>query len=170
MLKRNKLHSAALWFRSDLSLLIFVWLAGLLLGTMAIWLDPFFFSWMRPQLSDRVSIVSSIVAAVFPFLLAALAVHINCKVLLLILAFLKTFSFAFCGFLIFHAYGSAGWLLRFLLMFTDICILPIFCWYCIRSIEKNRVKDFTVCVFFALAVACFDCFVVSPFLAKLIMI
>ena len=160
---RNNLRVVTRWLRSDFSLTVLFWLAGLILGTLVFVPDS---SLMRPGFPGRVSIVSAIVTATFPFLLAALAVHINCKKLLWMICFFKAFCFAFCGALLWSAYGSAGWLIRFLLIFTDICTLPVFFLCCIR---RNK-RDFVVCILISLSVACIDYFVVSPFLAKLITI
>lgn len=160
---RNYFRAVIRWLRSDFSLTVLFWLAGLLLGTFVFKPD---LSLMHPQFPNRVSIVSAIVTATFPFLLAALAVRINCKKLLWIICFLKAFSFAYCGALIWHTYGSAGWLIRFLLMFTDICTLPAFFWCCIRCSKK----DFLVSLLFAVSAACINYSVISPFLAKIIML
>ena len=160
---RNYLRVVTRWLRSDVSPIALFWLAGLILGTAVFQPDA---SLMRPQLCGRVSIVSAIATAAFPLLLAALAVHINRKKFLWLICFLKAFSFSFCGVLLWRTYGSSGWLIRFLLMFTDICTLPAFLWYCFR---RSR-RDFVVCILISLSVACINYFVVSPFSAELIMI
>ena len=167
MHRRNDLHVVTRWLRSDVTLLFFFWLAGLVIGTLVLVPDP---PLMRPQPQAGVSIVSAIVTTILPFLLAALAVHINRKKLIWFICFLKAFSFAFCGALIWSSYAGAGWLVRFLLMFTDICTLPVFCWYCIRSFSTAKRGDLAVCILISLTSAGIDHFVVSPFLAKLITI
>ena len=169
MHRQNKLHAVIKWCRSDAALLAFLWTAGLFLGTLAAQFAGPSFSLMRP--SSGVSIVTPLVAAAFPFLLAAFAVHIHRPKLLLFLCFCKAFCFAFCGCLIWCAYGSAGWLVRFLLMFTDICMVPVLCWFCMRHITGpiiSEKRDLAVCIVIAVIVAGIDYFAVSPFLAKLI--
>lgn len=148
-----------------------VWLIGLLLGTLfSVNLDDTFSSLMRPSISEGLSIFRQLAMVCLPFLFAAYAVSINKPGLLLLLCFVKAFCFAFCGMLIYYAFGSAGWLVRYLLQFTDVLSVPILFWYCLRHIDRqnNAKRDLMICALLAASIACIDYFAVSPFLAELI--
>ena len=125
------------------------WMLGLLFGTLiAAKIDPISFSLMRRTASSQVSIVDLFIAAAFPFLIAAYAVYINRPKVLLAVCFCKAFGFSFCAFLIIASFGTAGWLVQPLLQFTDIFLIPVFCWFCIRNLSGNKkslIKDISVC-------------------------
>ena len=151
--------------------LCLVWLSGLLLGTFfAVGLDDSFSSLMRPSLSDGVSIFRQLATVCLPFLFAAYAVSINKPGLLLALCFVKAFCFSFCGMLIYSAFGSAGWLVRYLLQFTDILSAPILFWYCLGHVDRpyRAKRDLLICASLSALIVCIDYFAVSPFLAELI--
>ena len=159
------LHHKTLW-------VVFCWIIGLLTGTvLAAGADPYSFSLMRQTVSCQVSIVDLFIAAAFPFLLAAYAVFIDRPKLLLLICGCKAFSFAFCAYTAAASFGTAGWLVQPIVQFTDICMVPVLCWFCIRHITGSAdslKKDMLVCMVFAAAVASIDYLVVAPFLAKLI--
>lgn len=150
----------------------FCWILGLLSGTfIAAKIDTSSLSLMRWTAFGSVSIVDLFIAAVFPFLIAAYAVYINKPKLLLLLSGCKAFLFSFFAYAAWHAYGSAGWLVQPLLQFTDIFLIPVLCWFCIRHIAgtaNSRRKDIGICFLFIAAVVAVDYFMVAPFLAKLI--
>lgn len=170
-LKLNKLYAALKWCRSDVALLTFVWSVGMILGICTgSEIDRSLFSLMLPNALDRVSIVGHFIAVFLPFLLSGFVVDIHAPKLLLPIAFFKVYSFSLVGSLIFGIYKSAGWLVSLLVQFSDILLMPVLFWYCLRNVSgKNPFpkRDTYICLFIAAVVACFDYFVVSPFFAKL---
>lgn len=127
-------------------------------------------STMRAAAGGCVSISGLLSAILLPLLFSAFAVYIFKPTLLIPIAFLKAFVFAFLGVGILGAYGSAGWLIRLLLMFSDILMLPLLWWYWLRAFSgpKRRVFDTSVAAVYALLVGSIDYCVISPFLANLI--
>lgn len=160
------------FLKRPLCLLCSVWLVGLVFGVLAAsGLDDTYFHLMRPLDSHGLSIFRQLAAVYLPFLFAAYAVSIDKSKLILILCFLKAFSFSFCGCLIFILYGSAGWLVRFLLLFSDVITIPALFWFCLRHIDGQILsakRDLILCALLATVVVCIDYFVVSPFAAELI--
>ena len=148
------------------------WCAGLLFGTLfaaAAGLE--YFALMRPIRNSRVSIVCLIAAQLLPFLSAAYAAHISKSWIVIAVCACKVFSFAFCGYLVWSCFGSAGWLIRLLFLFTDICMVPVLCWFSLRRISGRSIsakKDLFVCVGLAVLITSFDYTVISPFLAQVI--
>lgn len=158
--------------KSSLVVLAFSWFLGLLLGVIfSIAAGDSIVSLMRTAVSSHVSISGLLTAILLPFLLSAFAVFICEPWLLFVIAFLKAFAFSYLGLGVMVAYGSAGWLVWLLLMFSDCCSLPLLLWYWIRFISgrKSTVIPVTVVLFFlAVLIGSFDFCVVSPFLATLI--
>lgn len=69
------------------------------------------------------------------------------------------------------AYGSAGWLVRWLLMFSDILTLPLLCLFWLRAFSHERSQSlcFAAAVgVIAVFIGSLDYTVVSPFAAMLI--
>lgn len=126
---------------------------------------------MRTAVNSRVSINGLLTAILLPFLLSAFAVMIHEPWLLLPVAFGKAFLVSFVGTGVLNAYGSAGWLIRWLLMFSDCCSLPVLFWYWIRQTTGRNRHFFPVTALVLLAavlISSFDYCVVSPFLATVI--
>lgn len=90
------------------------------------------------------------------------------KVLPIVL--LKAFLLSICGIAISHVYGSAGWLVSGLLLFSDfgICfVLLLFSFRILRSKKVLQMRDCSAYFGIALVMILFDHFVVSPFLRML---
>ena len=152
-------------------LFIGLWLAGLISGTLLAALSGnHYFLLMRVAASSHVSIVGLTVTVLLPFLCAAFAVYTDRPWMLYAVCFTKVFTFAFCGFGITAAYGSAGWLVRALLQFSDICTVPVLCWFSLRHLSgrKNGWKrDIGIGLGLVIPVICLDTWYISPFLAML---
>lgn len=158
--------------RIALAVLAACWLTGLLLGIFyAARAGDTYSLLMRMAPSCRVSISGLAASALLPFLFAAFAVYISKPELLILVCFLKAFSFACCGFGVMDAFGSAGWLIRPLLQFSDGCTIPLLCWFSIRhisDIQPTWRADIGVCCMIAAVAVGFDYCLVSPFLVTLI--
>lgn len=152
-------------------LLAFFWCLGLILGVCSSGMagEPLL-SLMRTAASGRVSIFGLLTAILLPFLLSALAVFLNQFWLFLPIAFGKAFLLSFTGYGVFAAFGSAGWLIRLLLMFSDCCSAPLLLWLWMHCVAGSRKPLFSVSgpALLALAIGSVDFYVVSPFLAMLI--
>lgn len=142
-------------------------LTGILTGMHA---GDVYFSLMRGAASCSVSIVGLACSVYLPFLLSALAVYLNRPGLLYIVSFLKAWSFTLTAFGIQAVFGCAGWLVRFLLQFSDILLLCPLCWFCLRHIRSTTAiwkRDFVICSAAVAAVCSIDYCVVSQFLVTL---
>ena len=130
-----------------------------------------YFLLMRMVPMCPVSIVGLISVTFLPFLFSAFAVYFSHPQFLLPICFVKAFLFSCCACSATCAFGSAGWLVRLLLQFTDICTLPLLCWFWIRhkSAEKVRFwQDIVLCGLLVAVVCVIDCSIVSPYLVSLI--
>ena len=157
--------------RAPLVLLALAFLAGLLVGCFfhtPAELDSV--SWMRRVAEAPVSVVSLLSVTLLPFLFSAFAVYVSQYWLLVPIAFWKAMSFSRVACWITAAYGSAGWLMRFLLMFTDLFTLPLLVLFWLRYGGKGRrltaLSALLYCMV-AVAIGSIDFWIISPFLAGL---
>ena len=162
----------SIFFRnSSLLLLLLIWFLGLLLGSfLTAALGESFFLLMRTAASSRVSIVGLIASSYLPFLFSAFAVYIGKPKLLYLCCFVKALLFASCAYASLTAFQSAGWLVRCLLQFSDILLVPALCWFSIQQVsgEGSLRRDFSFCTVLFLLAGSLDYCVVSPFLVMLI--
>ena len=150
----------------------FCWGLGLLLGaTYGYRADRSYVLLMRIATSSRMTIVGLFVTLYIPLLLSASAVYLKHPQWLIPICFSKAFLFASCGCALFVVFGSAAWLVRLLLQFSDLCTIPFLYWFCMRNItgrNLNTQSDFLVCCVAAAIIGIFDFGVISPYLVKLI--
>ena len=150
----------------------FFWFAGLISGASASFYagNPFV-STMRAASSGCVSISGLLSVLLLPLLFSAFAVYI-CQIRLLFpIVFVKAFCFSFVAMGIDSAFGSAGWLVRILLLFGSGFSLPILWWFWNRLLasKPDRIlSDFVTAMTAIAVIACFDHWMIAPFLANLI--
>lgn len=153
-------------------MLILIWSAGLLLGIfLANEAPATTLSMMRTPDYPRVSIIGLVLIVAFPLITSAIAVRLCFPLLCFIFAFLKAICFSYCASCISVVYGSAGWLVRLLLVFSDSCAIAVFLWFCFRHIAGNRgaiKRDTIICVSLTVLFCCVDYYVVSPFVEILL--
>lgn len=154
------------------ALLSLIWLSGLFIGSrFAERSGSDFVSLMRAAPSAGVSIVGLLPVLFLPFLFAAFAVFLLQRWLLYPICFCKAYAFGFVATSVAISYGSAGLLVCCLLLFSDICLMPLLVWLCLRHIRRSTNylrRDLVICSVCIVAVGCTDCFVISPFLRAVI--
>ena len=127
-------------FRKNSKLfLAFSWILGLGAGGLAFRYAGDILLFLMPlAVHSQLSIFGLILSISFPFLLSAFALIVSCPVLLLPVCFCKAFLYSYlvCG--VFACYGSCGWLIRWLLLFTDSVSAGIFYIYAVRHITGIR--------------------------------
>lgn len=125
-------------------------------------------SLMGRALSCRVSIVSLASVLFLPFLFSAFAVYVSRPGLFRLIAYCKALSLSYVSLGVLEAFGHGGWLALPLLMFSDLCALPLLWLYWLRHLEPgprgNGNLRFAIWLLFAGSV---DYFIVSPFVASL---
>lgn len=142
------------------------WMFGLSAGVYTASTLPLsILSLVRTILYDRTSVILLILIRCFPLFAAFIVCLLYRPVLVIPIAFIKAFSFAFSAYGIVLAFGNAGWLIRWLLMFSDSISILFFVWFSIRNISNNQkslIKDFVVC-FLATTFFCIsDYFAILP--------
>lgn len=158
--------------KSPAFILSATWVAGLLAGLYTVSIVPTsYFSLMRSILYDRMSIVVLVLTLIFPFLFSYVAYRLSMPFLIFPIAFLKAFTFAYSAFGVVMAYGDAGWMMRWLLLFSDSFIVVLLLWFWFRNASANRItlnKALLVCVLLASFICLFDYSVILPLSASLV--
>ena len=148
-----------------------IWCVGIGCGVyFATRADEIYLSLMRKAAYCPVSIVGLAASAYLPYLLSAFAVNFGNRWLLLGICFLKALMFAFAAGAVHLAFGSAGWLFRWLLLFSDSTSLWLLLWFALRHIKGQGIsfrRDLVVCFGAVTAVCSIDYCVISPFLAMI---
>ena len=153
--------------------MIVPWFIALLLGTYcAAASDPSVFSLVRLTVFGRVSTVCLMAAQLLPFLFAAYAAYISNTILLVIVSSVKLFSFGFAGYLVWAVFGSAGWLMRFLALFSDLVLVPVLCLFCLRIYHGcgKLTKELLICMGIVIGTVLLDGFFFSAIVGKMIYI
>lgn len=156
--RRNKrLHLALFWFAGFLSGILF----SLNSNTVSIILNDFFL--------QKQTAAGLVMVLIFPLLLSVLL--ISKPLFLYALAFLKS-----CG--IGYSYGAilsfapaSAWLISFFFLFSDILFQPFLYSFWLSHLDGNRerLKKHIIITFLAaVAIACIDIFLISPFLMNII--
>lgn len=144
---------------------------GMICGIVFAHCSDILASLMRQALFCQVSIVGLATVSILPFLLSAFAVLISCPVLLPVIVFSKAFLFGTCAAALDLTFGSAGWLVRMLLMFSDIASLPVLYWLWLRCSSLNPrglLRDFLFALLVTGCIGGIDIWIIAPFLASVI--
>ena len=172
MYKRFRKTMPFITRNSEVLILACILLSGFVIGTFLAAETPVtFYTLMRRAANSPVSIVGSLISAFFPFLLAFAAVHYGKPALLLIILFCEATLFAHGSMCCYFAFGSGGWLVRLLLQFSDILLLPLLCRFAILYLRQPRTLrrfDIFICCGAAALVAIINFCFISPYLAMLI--
>lgn len=149
----------------------FIWFLGIVAGYVLHGIAGFTFQpWMRGIFSSSVSIVGLLRIAFLPFLFSAFAVFICLPGLLYPICFVKSLVFSAVSFGLWNSFGSAGWLVWLLLMFTDVMSLPVLYWYSRRYVSGLRSfsgAEFLMTSAVLALIGSIDYCYISPFLALL---
>ena len=168
----TRMDLRSLWCKFSPWLLALSWFSGMLLGTCAaLAASEFLVPMMRQSVTRSVSIPGLLAASTIPFLFSAFAVSLSEPWLLLIISTLKAFGFSFCACGVSLAFGQSSWLVRFLFLFSDHCLIPLMFLYWLRHIQGQataRLWESAVCIGVAVLVGCMDYCLVAPFLVSLI--
>lgn len=148
--------------------LALIWCLGLVPGlAVGIKAGEPFWCVLREAPYGVASVMGLIGAMMFPMVLSALVLWLEQTWCLYLLAFAKAFLLACTGAGIVMAYGSAGWLVRMLLMFSDCCAAPLLLLFWASQLMGDHHRWIGT-IPATLLVGCFDYYMVSPFLAALL--
>ena len=153
-----------------LMLLVF-WGLGTILGIAFSYCSQPLLPLMRRTVSSSVSIVGLGAVLFLPYLLTVSAVLFSRTGILLGIAFVKPLFFCMCAAAIDQAFGDAGWIIRFLLLFSDTASLPVLFWLiwrCLDGSRSARMLDFIPAAGILVMIGLTDYFLIAPFLDSVI--
>ena len=147
-------------------LIILFWLIGLL-SSLYFTLETTAFSsaLMRSVTEDRLSIIGLFLMLTFPFLISAVLLRFTRPLWILPVVFFKAFIYSCCLYGLTFAYGDAGWLVRWLLLFSDSCVVVLLLWFWLRNASGDLVtykSDLLLCCFLSVLIIGVDYYIVSP--------
>ena len=160
------------WRRCSIPTIVFSLILGLHTGILlCVRSGPTFFSLMHNVASESMSLVGCLSLGLIPLLVCAVCIHLGAGCIIPIVLWAKGLSFGFVSCLAFRAFGSAGWLIHFLLFSLRQIQLIILILFCIRFCCQEEVPGFRYIFpyFAASAALCVaDYLIIAPFLAEII--
>ncbi len=163
---------SAFWRKFSVAFLACFTVSGLVLGAwIASRAGDEVLALMRTVPSHSMSIVGLLAVMGLPIFLSFFAVRFGHSWLLIPICFFQAFLWSYCGLLCVRAFGSAGWLVQLLLMFSSGSGLPVLLLFSLRYISGERIltrRDCFLCLTAAAVIGWLDCCVISPYLAMLI--
>ena len=154
------------------TLLAFSWWLGIICGIVGYAAaGNSLYLLMRNSPYGTMSIVGLLGVSILPFLFSAFAVSISFPLLLYPICFSKAFLFSFVSFGVLHSYAGAGWLIRWLLLFSDTTGVPLLYCFWLRHLpgfQKPSLSENVLFLVLFLVLGCIDYCIISPFLARLI--
>ena len=154
-------------------LLAICWVVGLLLGLyLAIHLPEKSSSLVRALLHSRVSTVGFVANLFLPIILSAIVWKLKIPAFYLLIAFCKAIGYSFCFSAITLLFHEAGWLLRWLLLFSDTFISAILLWFWFSHVNVNTGvrKDLCICCVLAIFICLADICFVTPLFQGLFLV
>ena len=124
---------------------------------------------MRMAASRRVSIVGFAVAYFLPYLVSFVLIVHSRPWLVYFICGIRIFCFSSISSSLIISFGTAGWLVRLLMQFPDICLLPIMIWLSHARLTGHRSnRSLMISIIATLGVGMIYFGMISPFGANLI--
>ncbi len=123
---------------------------------------------MRMAVSRPVSIVGSVVSFAVPCVVFVFAVVHSKRWLVYLICSLQVFRFSSVGWAIQKIFGSAVWLIRLLMQFPDLCLIPVMIFFSLKFLTGAfRRRHVLIFLMISAVVGMIYYSVISPFLANL---
>lgn len=151
-------------------LLAIVWISGLVTGVLVFLQADVSFLLMR-RFFAPVSIVSLLIAVLLPVCFSFTAACLRLWFLFFPSCFWKALCFSFSGCCVYAAFDHAGWLISWLILFSDAATLPflyLFWLACVRRGANTSWITMFFLVSVVIMIGCFNIRFISPILACLI--
>ena len=119
----------------------------------------------------RMSIVIGCLVSALPFFVYHIVFRCLAFYWILPVTFAKAFGFMYCFAGVSLAYADAGWLVCFLVLFSDCFLTPLLLWYGVSRLSneaKGRDRSIWFCLLCVLVIRCIDSYMVSPFALELL--
>ncbi len=154
--------------------LAFFWILGLIFGVFLFQTaGDSFLPLMRSIPQGAVSIMSLFCSVYLPFLFSAFAVICSQTIILFPISFCEAFLLSFVSFGVTQAYGTAGWLIRSMLLFSNFFCAPILYFLWLRYLSGFRRFSLLEFLFIGCAVILIGSIhysIITPLLVRLIIL
>lgn len=151
-------------------ILILFWCAGFLFGCRISndYSNSFFFL-MRGLPMAPVSIVGLLLSRILSVLILAISVWLNYRSVLYIFVFIRALTLCCVSLLVLRAFGDAGWLMRYLLLFSGSILAVGELYLALRGIAAASGFRISLIVYALVmfAISIVDLFCIRPFVAGL---
>ena len=128
-----------------------------------------YFLMMRMALKYPVSIVGSAVVIIIPYIVSFLLIIHSKPWLVYFICGIRIFLFSAAGFALERSFGQSAWLVRFLIQFLDIFLLPMLIWFSYLHLAGKSRRLMLLCCIFLIAINGMVYYSsISPFVANLI--
>lgn len=148
--------------------LICCWVAGLIVGYC--YCEPYFLPLMHSAVLQPVSIVGLLACIFLPLICSYFSFLTDKPVIIMIVCFIKAVAFGFSGSLISQCFYTASWMIRFLFLFSDCCVMLLLWILWLRRFSNSHItgmKDISVCAVLCAGIAAADYFLISPIMLRL---
>ena len=149
------------------SILAFLWVFSTIVGWLVSSNDTHILSLMPAATQCSLSIIGVLTISILPLVITIAGLVTNKFVIIYILYIIKAFSAGYLLYAISCVYGSSGWLIQSLLLFSGNWTCLLILWITFRHI-RHRSRALSKDAFFSI-VACFaiaiiDYLYIAPFL------
>jgi len=158
--------------KSPRRVLAVFWLGGLFFGTViSLTLEQRLQSYFHAALNSHSLFLGLLFAQLLPVVISFIVAFTSKPLFLTCIAFLKSCFFSCISLSLLNSFGSSGWMICCLLMFSDLLVMPILWWIWLNILTENHSFVFHK-IFAAIVMVFVICFCdytfVAPFLAYLI--
>ena len=150
--------------------LAFLWISAMLAGILVCSVDSRIHSLMLVAPGCSLSIVGVLVITILPLAISIAGLAANKFAILYIIYIIKAFTSGYLLFAILRVYGSAGWLMHLLLLFSDNMTNFLILWITFRHIKGKSntfLFDALICTTISIAIGITDYLFVAPFLCAI---
>ena len=150
------------------------------LGLAIAWLSGFFAGLFTAfALRDRVESLARVLASAhfsgvglffslsIPLIITVIVFRLSRQVWIVLFSFVKAFIFSFVSYAILLAFGSAGWLVRCLYIFSDSFMTVYLLWFWVRNLS-DKAKSFKIDLLLGFLLLTILAFIEASFISPLI--
>lgn len=170
MLVLRKISGIRNTFPFYAAVIALVWLSGLLFGAYILCKTDYI-TLIDSLVFSRISIVGLCLSLIIPLLLSYILIRHQRLYFIFPVVFFKAITFFCCYGSLWIIYQNAGWLICWMVMFSDffLVILLLFLWYRAATGKKHSYS-FNILVYIVIpfTIVCIDYFYISPCAAKLL--
>ena len=152
-----------------ISALACCWILGLILGILIshkVYVDS---GYLVSSFQSR-NAITLIMVILLPVLTSVLVTYMGHLWVLPLIAFCKSFSFSYVSCIFLGHFGSAGWLIQFLIMFSNCMLLPLLWWFwcaLLRNRQQSQILLSVLMILLTIILAVLDDFLIFPVLSAL---